>query len=82
MRIIKWVVSKEHVHLHIEYPPSLNIADFMKWVKWYSSRKLRQEFPELKKRYWWFAPWKKCPWGKCGEYDIEPGQHELYQKIW
>jgi len=55
--IIKWVVSKEHIHLHLEHWPDLSVSDIMKWIKWYSSRKLRQEFPELKKRYWWWWMW-------------------------
>jgi len=57
VRIIKWVVSKDHIHLHVEYPPKISIWDLMKWLKWTSSRKLRREFPELKKRYWWGWMW-------------------------
>ena len=57
VRIIKWVVSKDHIHLHVEYPPKLSVWKLMKSLKWTSSRKLRQEFPELKKRYWWWWMW-------------------------
>ena len=57
IRIIKWVVSKDHIHLHVEYPPKVSVWDLMKWLKWTSSRKLRREFPELKKRYWWWWMW-------------------------
>ena len=57
IRIIKGVVSKDHIHLHLEYWPDLRVSDLMKWIKWYSSRKLRQEFPELKRRYWWWGMW-------------------------
>ena len=52
VRILKGVVSKDHVHMHIEYPPKLSISDFVKRVKGRSSRLLQSEFPELKKRYW------------------------------
>ena len=52
VRIIKGVVSKDHVHLHISYPPKLSISDFVKRVKGRSSRKLLQEFPDLQKRYY------------------------------
>jgi putative transposase len=52
VRILKGVVSKDHVHMHIEYPPKLSISDFVKRVKGRFSRLLQSEFPELKKRYW------------------------------
>ena len=52
IRILKGVVSKEHVHMHIEYPPSKAISDVVKKLKGRVSRKLQQEFPELSKRYW------------------------------
>jgi len=50
--ILKGVVSKDHVHMHLEYRPSSNISGLVKKLKGRSSRKLQQEFPELKKRYW------------------------------
>ena len=52
IRILKGVVSKEHVHMHIEYPPSKAISDIVKKLKGRVSRKLQQEYPELSKRYW------------------------------
>ena len=50
--IMKGVVSKDHIHLHIEYLPSKSISDIVKRLKGRTSRKLQQEFPDLKKRYW------------------------------
>lgn len=52
VEILKGVVSKDHVHMHLEYRPSQNISGLVKKLKGRSSRKLQQEFPELKKRYW------------------------------
>jgi len=52
IRIIKGVVSKDHVHMHIEYPPSKAVSDVVKKLKGRVSRKLQQEYPELSKRYW------------------------------
>ena len=52
VRILKGVLSKDHIHMHLEYPPSLAISDLVKRLKGRSSRKLQQEFPELRKRYW------------------------------
>ena len=50
--ILKGVVSKEHIHMHINYLPSQSVSGIVKRLKGRSSRKLQQEFPELKKRYW------------------------------
>ncbi len=52
VRILKGVVSKDHVHMHIEYPPKMAISDLLKRLKGRSSRMLQQEYPHLKKRYW------------------------------
>ena len=52
VRILKGVVGKDHVHLHIEYPPSLSISDLVKKIKGRSSRLLQQEFPLLGQKYW------------------------------
>ena len=52
VKILKGVVSKDHVHIHIEYPPSLSISNLVKKMKGRSSHLLQQEFPSLKKRYW------------------------------
>ena len=50
--IMKGVLSKDHIHMHIEYPPSKSMSELIKRLKGRSSRKLQMEFPELKKRYW------------------------------
>ena len=52
VRILKGVVSKDHVHMLLEYPPSLSVSDLVKRLKGRTSRLLQQEFPELKQRYW------------------------------
>jgi putative transposase len=48
VKILKGVVSKDHVHMHIEYPPSKSVRR----LKERTSRLLQQENPELQKRYW------------------------------
>ena len=52
IRILKGAVSKDHVHMHIEYPASKSISEIVKKMKRRTSRRLQQEYPELKKRYW------------------------------
>ncbi len=52
VKILKGVVSKNHVHMHVEYPPSLSIGILVKKLKGRSSRHLQEEFPVLGKTYW------------------------------
>jgi putative transposase len=52
VRIRKGVVSKDHVHMHIEYRPKIALSDLLKRLKGRSSRLIEQEFPHLEKRYW------------------------------
>ena len=52
IRILSGVVSKDHVHMHLEYAPSKSVSDIVKRLKGRSSRKLQMEFPELSKQYW------------------------------
>ena len=52
VQILKGVVSKDHVHIHVEYPPSLSISELVKKLKGRTSRLLQQEFPSLGKQYW------------------------------
>lgn len=41
-----------HVHLLVEYPPKLSVSVLVNSLKGVSSRMLRKERPDLKKRYW------------------------------
>ena len=52
IRIMKGVVSKDHVHLHLSYPPKLSVSEIVKRLKGRSARLLLDEFSELKRRYW------------------------------
>ena len=52
VKILKGVISKDHVHMHIEYRPSKKISDIVKRLKGRTSRRIQEEFPELRKRYW------------------------------
>lgn len=52
VKILKGVVSKDHVHMHIEYPPSLSVSNLVKRLKGRTSIMLQKEFPELGKKYW------------------------------
>jgi putative transposase len=52
VRILKGVVSKDHVHMLIEYPPKTSLSDLVKRLKGRTSRILQQEFPQFRKQYW------------------------------
>ena len=52
IRILKGVISKDHVHMLLEYPPSKSVSEIVKRLKGRTSRILQQEFPDLHKRYW------------------------------
>jgi putative transposase len=52
VRILKGVVSKDHVHMHVEYPPAVSVSGLAKRLKGRTSRKLQQAFSQLEKRYW------------------------------
>lgn len=52
IQILKGVVSKDHIHLHLSYPPKLSISEILKRLKGRSAKMLLTEYSELKKRYW------------------------------
>ncbi len=52
VRVLKGVVSKDHVHLHLSYPPKISVSDLVKRLKGRSARLMLDEVAELKKRYW------------------------------
>jgi len=52
VQILKGVVSKDHVHMHVEFPPKVRISDLVKRLKGRSSRRIQDEFPALRKQYW------------------------------
>jgi len=52
IKILKGVVSKDHVHILASTPPNMAPSEIMRRVKGRSARKLFEEFPALKKRYW------------------------------
>ena len=50
--IIKGAIGREHVHILVSCPPSLSVSKLVQQLKGKTSRKLQQEFQELRKRYW------------------------------
>ena len=52
IQILSGVVSKDHVHMLIEYPPTKSVSSIVKKYKGHTSRKLQLEYTELKNKYW------------------------------
>jgi putative transposase len=52
IRILKGVVSKDHVHILVSAPPEMAPSEIMRRIKGRTSSSLFEEFPALRKRYW------------------------------
>ena len=52
IRIVKGVVSKDHVHILVSAPPTMTPSEIMRRRKGNTSSRLFEEFQHLKKRYW------------------------------
>ena len=52
VEIIRGSIGRDHIHLYVQVPPSLAISKLVQNLKGKTSRKIQQEYPSLKKRYW------------------------------
>jgi putative transposase len=52
VRILKGFVSKDHVHMLIDYQPKTSLSDLVKRLKGRMSLIVQQEFTQLQKWYW------------------------------
>jgi len=57
--IIRGAVSPDHIHMLVSSPPDLAPAKLVQYLKGRSSRRLQDEFPELRKRYWGQHLWAR-----------------------
>ena len=62
LKILKGHVSKDHIHILVSCPPHLSPSKLMQYLKGRSSRRLQDEFPGLKKRYWGNHLWARGYW--------------------
>lgn len=68
IRILKGVVSKDHVHILVSAPPELAPSEIMRRIKGRTASKLLEEFPTLKRRYWGRHFWSRgCFCATVGE---------------
>jgi len=52
VEIVRGKVGNDHVHIYVSIPPYLSVSRLIQLIKGKTSRKIQQEFPELRKRYW------------------------------
>jgi len=57
--IMHGAVSPDHVHILVSAPPLLAPPKFVQYVKGKSSRRLQEDFPHLRKRYWGQHLWAR-----------------------
>ena len=57
--IVRGSVSPDHVHMLLSAPAHLSPAKLVQYIKGRSSRRLQDEFPELRKRYWGQHLWAR-----------------------
>jgi putative transposase len=59
VKIIRGAVSPDHIHLLITAAPHLAPSKIVQYIKGRSSRRLQEEFPQLRKRYWGQHLWAR-----------------------
>jgi putative transposase len=52
VEILKGHMEPDHVHLFVSIPTDISASKLMQYIKGSTSRKLQQEFAEIRKRYW------------------------------
>lgn len=64
--------ESDHVHLLVNFPPSVELSKLVNSLKGVSSRLLRKQFPELEKRYWKNVLWSRSYFAaSCGGAPME-----------
>ena len=57
--ILKGAVSQDHIHMLVSAPPDLSVSKLAQYIEGRSSRRLQDEFGELRKRYWGQHLWAR-----------------------
>lgn len=59
VEIVKGHVAVDHVHLLVSVPPQVSVSELMQRIKGRSSRRMLDEFDELKKQFWGRHLWAR-----------------------
>src|SRR3954451_21458294 len=71
----------DHVHLLVEYPPTVAIPSLVNSLKGVSSRLLRQQRPDIGRRYWKNVLWSPSYFAaSCGGAPLSSIQRYLEQQ--
>ena len=57
--VVRGAVSPDHIHILVSAPPHLAPSKLVQYIKGRSSRRLQEEFEELRKRYWGQHLWAR-----------------------
>ena len=81
--IVRGAVSPDHIHMLVSSPPDMAPAKIVQYLKGRSSRRLQDELPELRKRYWGQHLWARgyfC--ASVGAVDEETIQKYIESQKW
>ena len=81
--VIRGAVSPDHVHMLVSAPPQLAPSKLVQYIKARSSRRLQDEFEELRKRYWGQHLWARgyfC--ARVGAVDEETSKKYIESQQW
>ena len=53
------VISSDHIHIFANIPPHIKVSEFVQKAKGRSSKKIQEEFPILRKKYWGRHLWAR-----------------------
>jgi len=51
--------TSDHIHIFVEIPPHVSVSDYVKKAKGRSSRRIQEEYLEIRKRYWGCHLWAR-----------------------
>jgi putative transposase len=71
--LVEFDGEDDHVHLLVNYPPTVAVSALVNSLKGVSSRMIRKEdYPSIRKKLWGDALWShSCFAGSCGGAPIE-----------
>jgi putative transposase len=59
VKIEKGHIGADHVHLLVSVPPNISVSDLVQRLKGRSSRRMMDEYTELKKQFWGQHLWAR-----------------------
>ena len=57
--IVTGHVSLDHIHVLLSYPPSLSVSKLVQYLKGKTSRRMLQDYSELRKAFWGQPLWAR-----------------------